>query len=959
MAMHRGNSLATVRIYRVAELLGTTSQEVMALLKRDHGIEVKSASSTIEEVVGRQFVDRLARQRGVTLPSGDIFAEGAAAKAPGKKPTLAKKAAPEPAKPAGPTLGPPRLVKAAKAIHQAERAAAAAVETPFEEAAAGVEAPVIDVIEAPEVVESPAPPPATPEVEPEAVAVGPAVEEIPAEVESAPAPSREPGAAAASTEPAPPAPQSPPAGRLVPPTIRLRIEEAGLPLPQPRPSGPAPRPQQPAAARPTIVGPASRTGPTVTPPRPGAAPPRPPMPPATRPSYPAQPLGGPRPLPSQPVRPQQPGYGVRPGMPPRPGGPSAPGARPGGQPGGYRPPGYRPQSGPGGGQRKSSQRPADRPMASAATAAPPPITKSITLAEGMTVKDLADKLDARVKDVLKKLLEQGKMMTINSTVDSDTASALAREFGADVQMRTFEEEMVDVESAESRPEDLGSRAPVVTVMGHVDHGKTTLLDAIRETRVAEREAGGITQHIGAYHVQVGDRSVVFLDTPGHEAFTMMRSRGAKVTDVVVLVVAADDGVMPQTKEAINHAKAANVPIVVAVNKIDKPGANPDNVKRELAELGLVPEAWGGTTVTVDVSAKKRQNLDLLLEMILLSSDILELKANPKKGAMGTVLEAKLDRGRGPVATILVQDGTLRIGDNFIAGSMVGKVRALIDDRGRPTKQAGPSTPVEVLGLTGLPQPGDTFQAVADAVKARQIALFRQEQAKVKALGAKGSRLTLESLKDAIAEGGVKELPLIVKADVQGSAEVLADSLQKLSDERVKIRIIHSGVGAINEFDVLLASAGNAIVIGFNVRPDRNAADVAERENVDVRLHSVIYNVTEEIKKAMTGLLEPTLKEARLGSATVRELFKVPKVGTIAGCMVTDGRITRSGDSQARLLRDNVVIHEGKISSLRRFKDDVSEVKSGFECGIAFERFNDLKVGDVIEVFVIERVATPA
>jgi translation initiation factor IF-2 len=598
-------------------------------------------------------------------------------------------------------------------------------------------------------------------------------------------------------------------------------------------------------------------------------------------------------------------------------------------------------------------------MASAATAAPPPITKSITLAEGMTVKDLADKLDARVKDVLKKLLEQGKMMTINSTVDSDTASALAREFGADVQMRTFEEEMVDVESAESRPEDLGSRAPVVTVMGHVDHGKTTLLDAIRETRVAEREAGGITQHIGAYHVQVGDRSVVFLDTPGHEAFTMMRSRGAKVTDVVVLVVAADDGVMPQTKEAINHAKAANVPIVVAVNKIDKPGANPDNVKRELAELGLVPEAWGGTTVTVDVSAKKRQNLDLLLEMILLSSDILELKANPKKGAMGTVLEAKLDRGRGPVATILVQDGTLRIGDNFIAGSMVGKVRALIDDRGRPTKQAGPSTPVEVLGLTGLPQPGDTFQAVADAVKARQIALFRQEQAKVKALGAKGSRLTLESLKDAIAEGGVKELPLIVKADVQGSAEVLADSLQKLSDERVKIRIIHSGVGAINEFDVLLASAGNAIVIGFNVRPDRNAADVAERENVDVRLHSVIYNVTEEIKKAMTGLLEPTLKEARLGSATVRELFKVPKVGTIAGCMVTDGRITRSGDSQARLLRDNVVIHEGKISSLRRFKDDVSEVKSGFECGIAFERFNDLKVGDVIEVFVIERVATPA
>jgi translation initiation factor IF-2 len=504
-----------------------------------------------------------------------------------------------------------------------------------------------------------------------------------------------------------------------------------------------------------------------------------------------------------------------------------------------------------------------------------------------------------------------------------------------------------------------ARAPVVTVMGHVDHGKTTLLDAIRETKVAEREAGGITQHIGAYHVTVGDRNIVFLDTPGHEAFTMMRSRGAKVTDVVVLVVAADDGVMPQTREAINHAKAANVPIVVAVNKIDKPGANPDNVKRELADLGLMPEAWGGTTVTVDVSAKKRQNLDLLLEMILLSSDILELKANPQKGAMGTVLEAKLDRGRGPVATILVQDGTLKVGDNFIAGSMVGKVRALIDDRGRPTKQAGPSTPVEVLGLTGLPQPGDTFQAVADPAKARQIAHFRQEQAKNKALGAKGGRLTLESLKEQIAEGSVKDLPIIVKADVQGSAEVLADTLQKLSDDKVRIRIIHSGVGAISEFDVLLASASNAIVIGFNVRPDRNAAEVADRESVDVRLHSVIYTVTDEIKLAMTGLLEPTLREQRIGTAEVREIFKVPKIGTIAGCMVTDGRITRSGDAQARLLRDNVVVFEGKITGLRRFKDDVSEVRSGFECGISLDRFNDLKVGDLIEVFVIEKIAATA
>ena len=503
------------------------------------------------------------------------------------------------------------------------------------------------------------------------------------------------------------------------------------------------------------------------------------------------------------------------------------------------------------------------------------------------------------------------------------------------------------------------RAPVVTVMGHVDHGKTSLLDAIREARVAEREAGGITQHIGAYHVTINNRNIVFLDTPGHEAFTLMRARGAKVTDIVVLVVAADDGVMPQTREAIDHAKAANVPIVVAINKIDKANASPERVKRELTELDLMPEEWGGKTVTVEVSARQKTNIDLLLEMILLSSDILELKANPKKNASGTVLEAKLDKGRGPVATILVQDGTLNVGDTFIAGPIVGRVRALIDDRGRPVKSAGPSMPVEVLGLTGLPQPGDAFQTLADAAKARQIATFRQEQAKTRALGAKGGRLTLESLQAQIAEGGMKELPIIIKADVQGSAEVLADTLAKLTDEKVKIRIIHAGVGAVNESDVLLASASNAIIIAFNVRPDRNAEDIAARERVDIRQHSVIYNVTDEMKKAMTGLLDPTFKEVRLGIAEVRDIFKVPKFGTIAGCMVTEGRITRSGDTQARLLRDNVVVYEGKIGSLRRFKDDASEVKAGFECGIGFDKFNDLKVGDVIEVFAMERVAVTA
>src|SRR5438094_402676 len=669
-------------------------------------------------------------------------------------------------------------------------------------------------------------------------------------------------------------------------------------------------------------------------------------PPIPRP--PQMPVGGPRPLPSQPVRTQQPGMAPRPGQPypQRPGMPQRPayqGPRPGGQ--------GRPAAGQ---RREQTSRPAPPPM----PATPPPVSRTITLAEGMTVRDLADKLEVRVKDVLAKLLMKGLRVTINNTLDTETATMVAREFGAEVQMRSFEEELL-VDTGEARDEDKRTRAPVVTVMGHVDHGKTSLLDAIRETRVAEREAGGITQHIGAYHVTINARDIVFLDTPGHEAFTLMRARGAKVTDIVVLVVAADDGVMPQTREAIDHAKAAGVPIVVAINKIDKANANPDRVKKELSDLGLVPEDWGGQPVTVPVSAKKRENIPALLEMVLLVTEMSELKANPKRNASGTVLEAKLDKGRGPVATILVQDGTLRVGDTFIAGTIVGKVRALIDDRGKSLKAAPPATPVEVLGLGGMPQPGDVFQALSDTVKARQIAHYRQTQAKDKALGAKGTRLTLESLQQQIAEGGMKELPLIIKADVQGSAEVLADTLTKLSDERVKIRIIHSGVGAVNESDVLLASASNAIIIAFNVRPDRNAEDIATRERVDIRLHSVIYNVTDEIKKAMTGLLEPTFKEVRIGVAKVQETFKVPKFGTIAGCMVTEGRITRSGDTQARLLRDNVVVYTGKIGSLRRFKDDVSEVKTGFECGIGFDKFNDLKVGDVIEVFAMERVAITA
>ncbi|HUL75384.1 MAG TPA: translation initiation factor IF-2 [Vicinamibacterales bacterium] len=890
--------MSTVRIYKVAELLGLSSQDAMNLLKQDTGIDVKSASSSIEEIVARQFVERHARKRNIQLPTGPLFADTPPAKKGGK----AAKAAPEPPKPAAPALRP-RLIKTIRPVPVAtpEGGEVEAVATPPE---AEVEMPVEVLPPAVEV----APPPA--EGIPAAV-----VEAAPAETHAEPVRPRP----VATPPPAAP-PIVRPAGRLVPPTRRLRIEDpltGEAPAARLIPPRPVVRPQ-PSPPAPTRPGPATADA----------------RPAALRPSSPSAraPLGGPRPLPSQPIRPSAPGV---PGMRP----PGAP--RPAPRPAGPRPRTFRRE---------------DRPATPLVQEAPPPITKLITLAEGMTVRDLADKLEVKVKDVLKKLIDRRMMMTINSTLDAETAQTIARDFGAEVLIRSFEEELTEVEQEASKPEDLSTRAPVVTVMGHVDHGKTTLLDAIRETKVAEREAGGITQHIGAYSVDVGGRRVVFLDTPGHEAFTMMRARGARVTDIVVLVVAADDGVMPQTREAIDHAKAANVPIVVAVNKIDKPDANPERVKRELSDLGLMPEEWGGTTVTVEVSARQRKNLDQLLEMILLVADLADLKANPSRNAQGTVLEARLDRGRGPVASVLVQDGTLSEGDLFIAGTVEGKVRALFDHVGRKVKKAGPATPVEVLGLSSLPAPGDTFQVIDDPIKARQVVAYRQAQAKEKALGGKGGRLTLESLQQQMAEGGMKELSIIIKADVQGSAEVLADTLTKLTDERVKIRIIHTGVGAINESDVLLAAASNAIIIGFNVRPDRNAADVAEREKVDIRQHSVIYNVTDEIKKAMAGLLEPTVKETRLGTAEVRQTFKTPKVGTIAGCYVLDGRIARSGEAQARLLRDNVVVWQGKLASLRRFKDDVSEVKAGLECGIALERFNDVKVGDVIEVFTVERIA---
>jgi translation initiation factor IF-2 len=584
-----------------------------------------------------------------------------------------------------------------------------------------------------------------------------------------------------------------------------------------------------------------------------------------------------------------------------------------------------------------------------------PITRQIIITEGVAIKELSEKLEVRAKDVIKRLLDKGIFATINQTLDSQTATEIARGFGAEASIITYEDEVIHEVEETDRPKDLQPRAPVVTVMGHVDHGKTSLLDAIRETNVTAREAGSITQHIGAYQAEAHGRKVVFLDTPGHEAFTMMRARGSRVTDVVVLVVAADDGVMPQTLEAINHARAAKVPIVVAINKVDKADAQPERVKRQLADHGLMAEEWGGDTVTVEVSAKERKNLNLLLEMILLVADLQALKANPRRLASGTVLEAKLDRGRGPVATVLVQNGTLHAGDSFIVGAVYGKVRAMLDYSGRPVAEAPPSTPVEVLGLEDVPQAGDRFLAIEDTGKARQIALHRQAKQREAAL-AKSARLTLEQLHEQLAAGDVKELPLIIKADVQGSVEVLADTLNKLSTEKVKVKVIHAGVGAITETDVLLASASNAVIIGFSVRPERKATELAQLEQVDIRLHTIIYSVTDEIKKAMAGLLAVTVKEVTLGHAEVRDTFRISKVGTIAGCAVQDGKITR--EAKIRLLRDNVVIHEGRVRSLRRFKEDVPEVKTGVECGVALENFNDVKIGDVIEAFVTEKVSEP-
>ncbi|HVZ82923.1 MAG TPA: translation initiation factor IF-2 [Terracidiphilus sp.] len=887
------------------------------------------------------------------------------------KPPAAAAAAPRPAV----AVVPPAVavvVKPPVAPVTPKEAPAAVIETP---AAAKPAAPAPAAASSVSVEAAAATPAASAPEAPAAPAATPVAPKAPAAVSAAPS------APAAAAPPAAPV-DAPPVRRVVMPQTGPRpVYKAPPPVPGAAPTAPGAgglqrgRPifdRRPAGAPGGSGGPGGFQ-------RPGGAPGQ--FPGGPRPKHPTRSApggftpGGPG---------GRPGFGPRPGFGgPRPGGGFGP--RPGGfGPGGAPPPGEapRPQRAPSkgrGGRGNQYPKTKEGPMkgfvppprfgGAQLSNEPVPITREITVTEGISVKDLAEKLDIRAKDLISMLLMRGVFVTVNQSLDAEMVKDVAGKFGAAAAVISYEEELENEAIEEVLDTDKTDmvevpRAPVVTVMGHVDHGKTSLLDAIRETDVAAGEAGGITQHIGAYKVRftkegspASGREIVFLDTPGHEAFTRMRARGAKVTDIVVIVVAADDGVMPQTLEAIDHAKAADVPIIVAVNKIDKPEANPDRVKKQLADRGLVPEEWAGSgegsTVFVEVSAKKRTNLDLLLEMICLVSDIKAPKATPGRKAVGSVLEAKLDRGRGSVATVLVQDGTLRLNDSYIVGNTFGKVRAMFDDRGRALEEAGPSTPIEVLGLESMPDAGDTFLVVADRDKAKGIAQYRKMKEREAQL-AKSSRVTLENLSEQIRQAGVKDLAIILKGDVTGSVEVLADSLVQMSTEKVRIKVIRSGVGSITESDVLLAAASNAIVIGFNVRPERKAAELAQQEDVDIRLHSIIYELQDEIRLAMMGLLEPTFKENYLGRAEVLNIFRIPKVGTIAGCRVQDGVIRR--DAEIKVMRDGEQVFKGKVASLKRFKDDAREVTNGMECGIGIQGFSDIKEGDTIEAFTTEKIA---
>ncbi len=944
--------MSRIRINELARELEIKPGVILKMLPEIGITGKKTHSSSIEQEDADKVRQYFARQQE---------SEEAPAPEPQPPPATAAVKEPEPAPPPAPAAAQRPAVE--------ERPAAAAVEELPKAPPAEARKPVVPPIGVPRPKRAPQPirPP---------LATG-----KPQPAPAAPRPAPPPAARPAAKAPAPPAAPKKPAPAVRPPEPGQILTGPRQPLPAGVEAGPRIQPGQPV--KPAVPGPAPAAKPSIPqPPAPPKPPEKPAGPvvgqPAARPVVPPRPdlaarirqqqeqqkmPGQPqprRPVPGQPiyggpVRPGQPmarTRGVAPGRPRRGPHPTAATAAP--PP--VATPGRRHQAKPARGKERERERDREGTLKGPAPrrrAAVVAVHKEITISEGITVKELAEKLGLKASDVMKRLIERKVFATINQTLEEKLAREVAESFGAKVTQVSFEEEAVQVAEEAVDEAALVPRPPVVTVMGHVDHGKTSLLDAIRESRVAEREAGGITQHIGAYQVEHDGHKIVFIDTPGHEAFTRMRARGAKVTDIVVLVVAADDGVMPQTLEALDHAKAAGVPIIVAINKIDRPDADPQRVMQQLSDRGLMPEAWGGDTVMVPVSAKTKQGLDLLLEMIILTAEMRELKANPDRPGVATVLEAKLDRGRGPVATVLVRNGTLKVGDYFICGSVYGKVRALYDDRGQQVKAAGPSTPVEVLGLESLPEVGETFQVVTDTAKAKQVVMYRETKARELEM-ARSSRLTLDRLHERLREGEVKELNIILKADVGGTAEVITEAIEKLSTDKVKVQVIRSGVGAITESDVLLATASDAIIVGFNVRPERSAAELAEREKIDIRLHTVIYELTDEIKRAMAGLLEPVYKEVFQGRAEVREIFRISKVGTVAGCYVQEGFIRR--DSQVRLLRDNVVVYTGKVASLKRFKDDASEVKAGFECGVALENFNDIKPGDVIEAFVTERVA---
>jgi translation initiation factor IF-2 len=922
-----------LRVYDLATKFRLTTKEVLERLQTA-GIEAATFSSSVDEEAAREIL---------SLPTARIPARairpgsGMPVKPPGRRTPRAKGAAVDAGAPAT-TKAPakprsrPRPAAEGEAMAQPKprtRQTQPAVTSRIKPLVVTLDAPMVE----------PAtlmPPQAEPAIAGPAAAgtQAPPIERPPVEVPIAAAPLAEapPGEAPPAEfvkplEPLRPAAEPPPT-LDAPRPVRPRVMErpsTGAPAPSAhRPTPPAPPrrepPRTPVAGPPVVQEPRPKPAPTpemkprLEPPRPAVEPPRPVLAEAQAPDIGA--LEAPAVsvyLPA--IEPEFP-------LPPEP---------------------------------KAAVKEAPPTAKPKAEAPAPPVVKVLKIGEGMTPKELAAKMTATASDVIKRLIKLGVLVTINAPIDPETVGRVAEQFGYTVE-RASPEEVVEETAEVEDPALLRPRAPVVTVMGHVDHGKTSLLDAIRHTDVIATEAGGITQHIGAYEVEVPGHAVdrvVFLDTPGHEAFTAMRARGAQATDIVVLVVAADDGVMPQTIEAVNHAKDAKVPILVAINKIDKPNADPNRIKQQLTEYGLVPEEWGGDTIFVPVSAKRREGIQNLLDNLLVLAEVLELKANPDKPARGVVIEAELDKGRGPVATVLVQTGTMRVGDAVVAGLHHGRVRAMINDKGKKLQEASPVTPVEILGLSGVPLAGDTFAAVGDERKARQIALARQEKHRQEIMVSQ-PRVTLEVLHQQIQRGEVKELRLILKGDVQGSVEPLRESLERLGTEQVMVKVIHSSVGAITESDVMLAAASNAIIVGFTVRPEPKAQRLAEQEHVDIRLYTVIYEAINQIKAAMEGLLEPQYVERPLGRVEVRQIFNISKVGTIAGSFVVDGKVAR--DTSVRVVRDGRVVHEGKILSLRRFKDDVREVLSGQECGIGLANYNDIHQGDVVEVYELEEIA---